>query len=135
MRTTEEAKLNEHPNVALLRKIYARDRDTFFRMVTPDYLCHTPGKSPVAGHFAGAEGMRCRIEHGQELSGGTFRVTHRGNFLADDNWGLVPVRLAAERLGRTLDMQAFGVWRFESGHIAEHWENPLDIAAFDKFWS
>ena len=127
--------MSEHPNVALLRKIYARDRDTFFRMVTSDYLCHTPGNSPVAGHFVGADGMRRHIEHGQELSGGTFRVTHRGNFLGDDNWGLVPVRLTAERLGRTLDMQAFGVWRFESGHIAEHWENPLDIAAFDKFWS
>ena len=58
-----------------------------------------------------------------------------------DAWGtdalddLFADLLVAEREGRTLDMQAFGVWRFEAGLIAEHWENPLDIAAFDAFWS
>ena len=131
----EEAHLTEHPNIALLRKVYARDRDTFFRMVTAEYVCHTPGSSPVAGHVVGAGGMRRHIEHGQMLSGGSFRVLHQGIFLAEDQWGLVPVRLSAERLGRKLDMQAFGVWRFESGFIAEHWENPIDVAAFDAFWS
>ena len=55
--------MTEHSNVALLRKIYARDRDTYFRMVTPAYIC------------------------------------------------------------------------FKSGCIAEHRENPLDIAAVDAFWS
>lgn len=64
----QETALSEHPNISLLRKIYARDRATFFRMVTDDYVCHTPGSSPVAGR------------------------------------------------------------------IAEHWENPLDIPAFDAFW-
>ena len=131
----EETAVSEHPNILLLHKVYARDRDTFFRMVTPAYVCHTPGCSPVAGHVVGAEGMRGHIEHGQALSGGTFRVSHQGAFLADDHWGLVPVRLSGQREGRTLDMQAFGVWRFEAGLIAEHWENPLDIAAFDAFWS
>ena len=127
--------MTEHFNIALLRNISARDRDTFFRMVTPAYICHTPGTSPVAGRCVGAEGMRRHIEQGQALSGGTFRVAHQGAFLADDHWGFVPVRLSGQRLGRTLDMPAFGVWRFESGFIAEHWENPLDIAAFDAFWS
>lgn len=131
--TTES--LTEHPNIALLRRIYARDRDTFFRMLTPDYLCHTPGASPVAGTVQGAEGMRGHIEQGQELSGGTFRVAHQGFFLADDHWGMVPVRLSGLRRGRTLDMAAFGIWRFVDGRIAEHWENPLDIPAFDAFWS
>ena len=127
--------MTEHPNVALLRKIYARDRDTFFRMVTPGYACHTPGSGPVAGSVSGAEGMQRHIEQGQELSGGTFRVTHQNAFLADDHWGLVPVRLSGQRPDRTLDMPAFGVWRFESGLIAEHWENPLDIPSFDAFWN
>lgn len=127
--------MDEHPNVALLRKIYARDRDTFFSMVTPDYVCHTPGSSPVAGRVSGADGMRRHIEQGQALSNGSFRVTHQGVFLADDRYGLVPVRLTGERPGRTLDIAAFGIWRFEGGRIAEHWENPLDLRAFDAFWS
>lgn len=126
--------MSEHPNISLLRKIYARDRDTFFRMVTDGYVCHTPGSSPVAGRVTGADGMRRHIEQGQELSGGSFRVTHQGHFLADDHWGMVPVRLTGERAGRTLDMPAFGIWRFDAGRIAEHWENPLDIPAFDAFW-
>jgi ketosteroid isomerase-like protein len=134
MRSREDA-VDEHPNVALLKRIYARDRATFFRMVTPDYACHTPGASQVAGTVRGAEGMRAHIEQGQALTGGTFRVTHQGHFLADDHHGLVPVRLTGERLGRRLDIAAFGIWRFADGRIAEHWENPLDIPAFDAFWA
>jgi ketosteroid isomerase-like protein len=127
--------VNEHPNAALLRKIYARDRDTFFANVTHDYVCHTPGASQVAGRVSGADGMRRHIEQGQQLSDGSFRVSHKGFFLADDHWGMVPVQLSGRRLGRVLDMPAFGIWRFADGLIATHWENPLDIPAFDAFWA
>lgn len=33
-RLLEETAVSEHSNISLLHKIYARDRDTFFRMVT-----------------------------------------------------------------------------------------------------
>ncbi|MBR1297368.1 nuclear transport factor 2 family protein [Bradyrhizobium sp. AUGA SZCCT0042] len=124
----------EHPNAQLLRKIYARDDETFQRMMAPEYVCHTPGRSQVAGDFKGWEH---RTRHGAqigELTNKTFRVQPLGEFLVDDEWGMVPVQISAERDGKRLDMQAFGIWRFRDGKIAEHWEMNFDQATFDEFF-
>jgi ketosteroid isomerase-like protein len=124
----------EHPNAAILRRIYARDREAFYAALAPDYVCHTPGACPVSGDHRGVDGMRRHIEDGQRLSGGTFRVNALGAFLADDQWGMAPVRLTARRGDALLETRAFGIWRFENGRIAEHWECPFDLHAFEAFW-
>lgn len=127
--------MSEHPNVALMRKIYARDDEAFKNAMTPDYVTHTPGRSQVAGDF---KGWDHRTVHGaqiRELTNASFRVTPMGAFLANDEWGLAPVRITAERNGKKIDMPAFGVWRFENGKVAEHWEMNWDQAAFDEFFS
>ena len=124
----------EHPNAELLRRIYARDDEAFQRGMAPDYVCHTPGRSQVAGDFKGWEH---RTKHGAqigELTNRTFRVQPVGTFLVNDEWGLVPVQISAERNGKTMDMRAFGVWRFSEGKVAEHWEMNWDQAAFDEFF-
>ena len=79
--------------------------------------------------------MLKHLEDHHSRTGGTFRAKHQGVFLADDEWGLVPVRLSAERNGKKLDMMAFGVWRFKDGKFLDHWENPVDMKAFDEFWA
>jgi ketosteroid isomerase-like protein len=124
----------EHPNVAILRRIYARDRAAFYAALAPDYVCHTPGRCRVSGDHHGVDGMRRHIEDGQALSGGTFRVNALGASVADDHWGMVPVRLTAQRGDAVLETRAFGVWRFADGRIAEHWECPFDLHAFEAFW-
>ncbi len=126
---------DEHPNVAILRRIYARDREAFFAALAPDYVCHTPGRAPVSGDHHGVDGMRQHIADGQALSGGTFRVNAVGAFLADDEWGMVPVRLSAERGSAKLETRAFGIWRFADGRIVEHWECPFDLHGFETFWN
>lgn len=119
----------------LLQKVYERDRDALFSHLHPDYVCHTPGASPIAGHFRGAAGMLEHIRQMADRSGGTFRPRHLGTFLTDGEWAMVPVHLVGERNGRTLDQPAFGIWRLQGGLLAEHWENPTDLEAFDAFWT
>lgn len=119
----------------LLQKVYERDRETFFAHIHPDYVCHTPGASPIAGRFRGVAGMQEHIRQMVERSGGTFRPRHLGTFITDGEWGFVPVHLVGERNGKRLDQPAFGVWRLRDGLLVEHWENPTDMAAFDAFWS
>lgn len=123
------------PPQEILRAVYERDRETFFAHLHPDYECHTPGTSPIAGHFRGEEGMKKHIAQMVELSGGTFRPTHMGQFITQGDWGFVPVQLVGERNGLQLAQRAFGVWRFHEGLLIEHWENPTDMKAFDAFWS
>jgi ketosteroid isomerase-like protein len=122
-------------NRELLARFYARDRSALYDNMHPDFKCHTPGRSQIAGTFIGAAGMQAHVEQMQSLTDRTFRPHHEGSFTADEKWGLVPVHLLAERNGRRLDMPAFGVWRFENGLFIEHWEQPWDMAAFDEFWA
>lgn len=123
-------------NRKMLESLYFGDRVLFFEKLAPDYVCYTPGTSPLAGRFVGAEGMRAHSLQMRELSGGTFKAGPRGPILVDDVWGFVPTRVRASRPdGRSLDVLGFGVWRFENGLIAEHWEMPLDMPTFDAFWT
>ena len=119
----------------LLTRFYARERDVLFNNMHPDYRCHTPGNSQISGTFHGKDGMIAHIQQMQQLTGQTFRPHHLGTFLADGEWGLVPVHLNADRNGKRLDQPAFGVWRFKDGLVIEHWENPTAMTAFDNFWA
>lgn len=119
----------------LLRRVYARDREALYGNMSPGFVCHTPGTSQIAGAFRGAEGMKQHVQQMQELTGQTFRPSHQGVFMVSGDWGCVPVMLAAERQGRVLAQRAFGLWRFEGELLAEHWEMPVDMAAFDAFWA
>ncbi|CAN5798346.1 hypothetical protein BH09PSE5_BH09PSE5_26350 [soil metagenome] len=118
----------------LLVRFYARDRGALFSRMHPDFVCHTPGRSQIAGSHRGLQGMLDHVARMQRLTNQSFRPHARGAFMSDGEWGTVPVHLRAERDGRVLDMAAFGVWRFHEGTVIEHWETPVDIAKFDEFW-
>lgn len=122
-------------NKAALESLYFGDRALFFESLADDYVCHTPGQNPTAGHFVGPDGMRRHGQQMRDLTSGTFKAAPRATILVDDDFALVPTRVRASRPdGRQLDMDAFGVWRFVDGKIAEHWEMPLDMDNFDAFW-
>jgi ketosteroid isomerase-like protein len=120
---------------ALLRCVYARDRDTMYANMHPEFVCHTPGRSQIAGDFVGAAGMQAHVQQMQALTGQTFRPKHQDVFMTSGDWGSVPVQLYAEREGRVLQQRAFGIWRFQDGLLIEHWEMPVDMPAFDAFWA
>lgn len=126
--------MSEHPNVELLRKIYARDRDALKSGMSPDFVCHTPGRSQISGNYKGTDFLTVRIAKVAELTGGTFRARSLGPMLVNDEWGMVPVQVSAERDGKKMDMPAFGIWRFKDGQVLEHWEMNYDQAAFDEFF-
>jgi len=64
---------------------------------------HTPGAGQIARHARGGECMLQHVTQMQTLTTQTFRLRHRGVFLTDGVWGLVPLQLAGERNGRVLD--------------------------------
>lgn len=119
----------------LLQRVYARDREALFSNMHADFICHTPGNSPIAGKFHGPEGMRRHVAQMQTLSGHTFRPQALGSFAVEGEWAMVPVQLAAECAALKLNMRAFGIWRLNEGLLIEHWESPTDMAAFDAFWT
>lgn len=120
-------------NLELLKGIYGRTIDPA-QHLTSDFTLHTPGNSPLAGKFVGLEEFGQHLEAIQELSNGTFKLEPL-TFMAADDWGLCISRLTAERNGKSLDTNGFGLWRFEDGKLAEHWEYNRHAAEWDRFWS
>ncbi len=48
---------------------------------------------------------------------------------------MVVHRLTASRGDMELDTWGFGLWKFESGLLAGHWESVGDPDHWDAFWS
>lgn len=124
-----------HPNLATLLNLYQGDRQLFFARISPDYVCHTPGASQIAGRFLGPEGMAAHGKQMRDLTNQTFKVSLVGDILINDVHAMAPVELTAERAGQSLKMLAFGVWRFDGELVVEHWECPTELSKFDAFWS
>lgn len=125
--------MSEHPNAALLRRIYSGEADAVYGALAPEYVAHVPAAA-IEGDYAGANGHRAHREAIMRLTNGTLRKLQLDAFLANDEWGIVPFTLTAERDGQTLNVQAFGIWRFRDGKIAEHWAMVADQRAFDAFF-
>ena len=119
----------------VLKAVYTGEVQAFLEAMTDDYVTHTPGRSPISGDFHGDEHVTVHMKQIGERVGPTFRVRPMGDMLIGHEFGLVPVRVTAERDGKVLDTTAFGIWRFENGKVAEHWEMNYDQYMFDEFFS
>lgn len=126
--------MSEHANLLLLRQVYAFTPGVFDARIGPEFVCHTPGRSQVAGDFAGAEGMDRHQRQMASLSGGSMSL-EQYHWYADDVWGSVHSRLRGSRNGMSMDIAVNGVWRFTGDRIAEHWELIEDLVAWDRFWT
>jgi ketosteroid isomerase-like protein len=120
--------------VELLETIY-RKPGRLFDHLHPDFTVHSPGNSPIAGTFHGADGMREHVMYMHERSGGSFRHDTHETYLADDNWGMVVHRMTGERNGMKLEMLGFGLWQFQDDLILTHWERVEHPDVWDRFWS
>lgn len=121
-------------NVEFLKQIYVGSEGLEDKF-TSDFTIFSPGTAPTAGTFVGRETALAHVENYGRLSGGSYKMESLGTFLADDNFGLAVSRITAVRDGRNLDMIGFGLWKFENGKAAAHWECPENLAEWDAFWS
>jgi hypothetical protein len=117
----------------VLGALYKGNFEPFSAAISEDYVCHTPGRSILAGDYHGAEQTTVKRPKLRALCGGTFRVQAIGDMCIDGDWGMVPVRVTAEAGDAKLDTTAFGIWRFRGDRIVEHWEMNFDQRHFDDF--
>lgn len=122
----------------VLQRLYAAlatgDFETVLGLLSDDVAAHVPGRSPVAGDYAGKEAVAGYVGTLAELSAGTLRFEPHA-VVATGQHGVGLVRDLAERDGRTLDMNNVHVWHVEAGVPTEIWIYPGDLYAWDDFWS
>jgi pyridoxine 4-dehydrogenase len=126
----ERSPSGEHPNVAMLRTVYA-DLTRLRDFAAEDVVLHaaereTPGGvKRVVGRDAVDEKERALIA----MTGGTL-VMEVQHIVANDHFGTVLGVMRGTSDGKTIAMPFCGVWRFRDGVILEHWENAYDVTRF-----
>ena len=129
----------QHPNVLrymhTIQAFNDNDLDAASKYCSENIVYRIAGRSPIAGEYRGIEQFDKALELVKELSGGTIRFEPEV-ILADDQAVMVYGHATAERKGKTLDIDHAYLYRFnEEGKITEGRTIPVDLYAFDEFWS
>jgi len=94
-----------------------------------------PGRNLIAGEYRGIEQFGKALQLVKELSRGTLTVEPQ-IVLADDQAVMVYARVKAQRGGKTIDIDQAYLYRFnEEGKAIEGRAIPVDLYAYDDFWS
>jgi ketosteroid isomerase-like protein len=127
-----------HPNVVAYRRMIAafnaNDLGAVEALVDPNLEYTLPGKSPLACWTRGVGAHLQMLKTARELSGGTLRLEPRA-VAADGDYLVVWGRITAEREGKRLNSDHCVMYRFSQGKIVEGRTVPVDLYAFDAFWS
>lgn len=129
----------QHPNVLryiqAIRAFNDNDIDAVGEYFSENIVYRIPGRSPVAGEFHGIEQFARALKLVKELSGGTIKFEPQV-VLANDQAVMAYGHATAQRRGKTLDIDHAYLYRFDKeGRIIEGRTIPVDLHAFDEFWS
>jgi ketosteroid isomerase-like protein len=129
----------QHPNIVrymhTIRAFNDNDLDAASKYCSENILYKIAGRSPIAGEYRGIKQFDKALKLVKELSGGTIKLEPQV-VVADDQAVMVYGHATAKREGKTLDIDHVYLYRFnEEGKIIEGRTIPVDLYAFDEFWS
>jgi ketosteroid isomerase-like protein len=131
----DSATTDEHPNVAVLRAIYA-DLTRIAEYVDDDVVLHA-AEQDIPGAVPSYTGPQAVLDKEVDLirtTAGTL-VMDVDFIAANDYFGAVSGYLRASLDGDSIAMPFCGLWRFRDGRITEHWENAYSATEFAEFLS
>ena len=131
--------VEQHPNAIryrnALRAFNDNEMDTAKNAFSKDMVYHFPGRSPIAGEYHGVEQFFEVLHLIKDMTAGTLTIKPQ-IVMANDEAVMVYARATAQREGRTLDIAQVNLYRFnEDGIIFEGRIIPVDLYAYDSFWS
>ena len=131
--------MEEHPNVALIRRMFAAFRSADLPAIQasiPEHaVWHFPGREgKLAGDHRGREAILRFLMNVAGLTDGSFHLDLI-DVLANDRHAVAFFRGQATRAGRLLDNPTCLKMRIENGQVVEVWEFVWDLFAVDDFWS
>jgi ketosteroid isomerase-like protein len=126
-------------NVAIMRRAYdafnTGDVDTLVEIFDEGADWHLPGRSSMAGDYAGRDATLAYFGQIAEETGGTFRAELKHMTADGDNRVVGIQRSTADRNGKHLDVSNCIVFEMKDGHMTDGREHFEDLYAWDEFWS
>ena len=102
-------------------------------LLADDVLWHWPGRSSMAGDYAGRDAALGLIRGFHRLTGGRLQV-QPVDILEGDDFLMAFTHVTAEQDDRTLDVMMADAMRFgPDGRVVEYWTLSNDQAAVDSF--
>lgn len=133
--------MNQAPteNAELVRRGYEAfneaDLATLTEIMDENASWHTPGRSPIAGHYQGRDAVFAQFGRYGGETGGTFKAELKQVFTSPDGRVIGLHHNSAERNGRRLDTDCCIVFEVEDGRLLSGREHFFDLANWDEFWS
>lgn len=125
-------------NVARTREAFdaflRRDGIVIGRLIDDDTVWRVPGASLMAGDYRGRQEIFAFLRQTARLTGGTYRADLRWVAGGDEVVAAL-YRATGRREGRELDIDQLLVFHYRGGVWAEVLAVPVDLAAFEAFWS
>jgi uncharacterized protein len=100
-----------------------------------DVVHHVPGRSRLAGDFAGKQAFLDHYGRVFAELGGTIEVVECHDVLVSEDHAVALVKERAVRGERSLEFNRVVVYHLREGKIAETWSHDYDLYALDEFWS
>lgn len=131
--------MREHPNVALVRNLFAAfrtgDLATIDKTVPARAVWHFPGhQGKLAGTHEGRDAILAFLLSVIELTGGSFEL-ELIDVLADDQWAVALFTGRGRRGEKALENPTCLRMRIEDGQVIEVHEFVWDLYHVDDFWS
>ncbi len=126
-----------HPLEAKIREAYTAfgrgDVDGYLQPCTQDFSFNIPGRGAIAGSWRGKEGLYGLARTAMEVTGGSFREEVE-DVLANDHHAIVLARHQFTLNGQLKEYRTPHVYEIHDGQLAQCWEQPQDLFAFDDAW-
>jgi ribosomal-protein-alanine N-acetyltransferase len=121
---------------AVQRRFYSGEEveEDLARLLAPDVAWHVPGRSGIAGDYAGREEVLGYFRRRRDLTHRSFVVTSRGT-LSDADRVVHFADGEATLGGETRRWRTVGIFEVAEGQIARCWLVPFDQYAFDEIWT
>jgi ketosteroid isomerase-like protein len=127
-----------HPHIELLQRLFAafaaHDLDAIGEALHADVVWETAGRSRLAGRRVGVGAVLSQLARSSELSGGTYRIEVE-DIAAGEDHAVVLYRGHATVGGRAASFGMVNVYAIADGRITSVQAVPVDLYAFDEFWS
>lgn len=116
----------EHPNVALMKRLNLRDLASCAYLFAPDFVWHyiNPNLPEIEGDYAGLAGLQIFFAALTSKTGGSFKVQPISVNAFGDELVVTHVRNSMSLENRAIAVDAIVVWRVVNGAIAEAWDIP-----------
>ena len=111
-----------------------RDGIVIGRLIDDETVWRVPGGSLMAGEYRGREQIFGFLRQTARLTGGTYRADLR--WVAGGEQVVAALyRATGRREARELDIDQLLVFRYRDGVWGEVLAVPVDLEAFEAFWS